>query len=60
MAGALSVDIWFKIMETHSVSTDRSTWYPPQACKFLKQQHHFAFLFREKHHHQKNDAIYKG
>jgi putative transposase len=24
----------------HSISTDGATWYPPQACKFLKIKHH--------------------
>jgi putative transposase len=24
----------------HSVSTDGGTWYPLQACKFLKLKHH--------------------
>lgn len=24
----------------HPVSTDGGTWYPPQACQFLKQSHH--------------------
>src|SRR3954453_17383828 len=24
----------------HPVSTDGGTWYPPQACKFLKLKHH--------------------
>ena len=24
----------------HPVSTDGGTWYPPQACRFLKLQHH--------------------
>ncbi len=24
----------------HSASTDGGTWYPPQACKFLKVDHH--------------------
>ena len=24
----------------HPVSTDGGTWYPPQACKFLKLNHH--------------------
>jgi putative transposase len=24
----------------HPVSTDGATWYPPQACRFLKLQHH--------------------
>jgi len=27
----------------HSVSTDGGTWYP-QACKFLKLQHHICFV----------------
>ncbi len=24
----------------HPVSTDSGTWYPPQACRFLKLTHH--------------------
>ncbi len=24
----------------HPVSTDGGTWYPPQACQFLKLTHH--------------------
>ncbi|MGN6630234.1 MAG: hypothetical protein ACTHKJ_10255 [Candidatus Nitrosocosmicus sp.] len=24
----------------HPVSTDGGTWYPPQACQFLKLEHH--------------------
>ena len=31
----------------HPVSTDRGTWYPPQACKFLKQQHHLHSSFEK-------------
>ncbi len=42
----------------HSVSTDGGTWYPPQACKFLKLQHHLHSSF-EKSIIQKNNAIYK-
>ena len=29
----------------HPVSTDGGTWYPPQACKFLKVKHHVHFLY---------------
>ena len=29
-----------KIHGKHIISTDRGTWYPPQACKFLKIDHH--------------------
>jgi putative transposase len=27
----------------HPVSTDGGTWYPHQACKFLKLNHHIHF-----------------
>ena len=29
-----------KIHGKHNISTDGGTWYPPQACKFLKIDHH--------------------
>jgi putative transposase len=31
----------------HPVSTDGGTWYPPQACTFLKAKHH-VHSFYEK------------
>jgi putative transposase len=29
-----------KIHDEHAISTDGGTWYPHQACKFLKLKHH--------------------
>jgi putative transposase len=31
----------------HPVSTDGGTWYPSQACRFLKLQHHLHFYFEK-------------
>ena len=31
----------------HPVSTDGGTWYPPQACKFLKLLHHIHSSFEK-------------
>src|SRR6478752_5146402 len=31
----------------HPVSTDGGTWYPPQACKFLKLQHHLHSTYEK-------------
>ena len=31
----------------HPVSTDGGTWYPPQACQFLKLQHHLHSSFEK-------------
>ena len=32
----------------HPVSTDGGTWYPHQACKFLKLNHHIHSLYLKK------------
>jgi putative transposase len=34
----------------HSVSEDGRTWYPPQACKFLKLKHHLhsSFVYKDE------------
>jgi putative transposase len=34
------LDGLIKIHGKHCVSTDGGTWYPPQACAFLKIDHH--------------------
>ena len=44
---ALSVDIGYKTHGKHPVSTDGGTWYPPQACQFLKLQHHLHSSFEK-------------
>ena len=31
----------------HPVSTDGGTWYPPQACQFLKLQHHTHYAYEK-------------
>ena len=31
----------------HPVSTDDGTWYPPQACHFLKLKHHLHSSFEK-------------
>jgi putative transposase len=31
----------------HPVSTDGGSWYPPQACKFLKIDHHIQSSFEK-------------
>ena len=31
----------------HSISTDGGTWYPPQACKFLKIKHHIHSYYEK-------------
>ncbi len=31
----------------HPVSTDGGTWYPPQACRFLKLTHHMHFSYEK-------------
>ena len=31
----------------YPVSTDDGTWYPPQACKFLKQRHHLHSTYEK-------------
>jgi len=31
----------------HPVSTDGGTWYPPQACQFLKLQHHLHSTYEK-------------
>ena len=31
----------------HPVSTDGGTWYPPQACLFLKLSHHIHSSFEK-------------
>ena len=36
-----------KNMASTSVSTDGGTWYPPQACKFLKLKHHLHSPFEK-------------
>ena len=36
-----------KIHGKHIISTDRGTWYPPQACKFLKIDHHLIPLMKK-------------
>ena len=33
----------------HPVSTDGGTWYPSQACRFLRLKHHIhSFLAKEE------------
>ncbi|MEJ7642918.1 MAG: DDE-type integrase/transposase/recombinase [Candidatus Nitrosocosmicus sp.] len=34
----------------HPVSTDGGTWYP-QACRFLRVEHHIHSSYEKKHHH---------
>lgn len=34
----------------HPVSTDGGTWYPSQACKYLKLRHHTYSLLRHHIH----------
>jgi hypothetical protein len=29
----------------HPILIDRGTWYPHQACRFLKLNHHLHFLY---------------
>jgi putative transposase len=36
--------------DEHPVSTDRDTWYP-QACQFLKLNHHLHFLYMRMRKH---------
>ena len=36
-----------KIHGKHNISTDGGTWYPPQACKFLKVDHHLLFSYEK-------------
>ena len=44
----------------HPVSTtDGGTWYPPQACRFLKLKYHLHSSLREKHY-RKDNPIYQG
>ena len=31
----------------HPVSTDGGTWYPPQACKYLKLKHHIHSSYKK-------------
>jgi putative transposase len=31
----------------HSISTDRATWYPQKACKFLKITHHIHSYYEK-------------
>ena len=31
----------------HPISTDGDTWYPPQACQFLKLQHHIHSFYEK-------------
>jgi putative transposase len=31
----------------HPVSTDGCTWYPPQACRFLKLEHHLHSAYEK-------------
>ena len=48
-----------KIHGKHNISTnDGGTWYPPQACKFLKIDHHLHSPF-EKSIIRENYAIHK-
>jgi putative transposase len=32
----------------HSISSDGETWYPPQACKFLKIKHHIHLYYEKR------------
>ena len=49
-----------KDYDKHPVSTDGGgTWYPHQACQFLKLDHHIHTSF-EKSIIEKNDAIHQG
>ena len=41
----------------HPVSADCGTWYP-QACRFLKLNHHMHFIVWEKYY-RKNNAVHK-
>ena len=34
-----------KEYDSYSISTDGGTWYPPQACHFLKLNHHLYSSF---------------
>jgi len=36
-----------KEYDKHPVSTDGGTWYPPQACRFLKLQHHIHSAYEK-------------
>ena len=36
-----------KIHGKHNISTDGGTWYPPQACKFLKIDHHLHSAYEK-------------
>src|SRR6478736_6243318 len=36
-----------KEYDKHPVSTDGGTWYPPQACQFLKLQHHIHSAYEK-------------
>jgi len=38
------------IYGSHPVSTDGGIWYP-QACKFLKLQHHIHSAYEKKYHY---------
>jgi len=40
------LDVLTKEYDRHPVSTDGGTWYP-QACNFLKLQHHLPFSFEK-------------
>ena len=41
-----------------STDDDGGMWYP-QACKFLKLEHHLHSLYEWKEHYEKNDTISK-
>jgi putative transposase len=33
----------------YPISTDGGTWYPPQACRFLKLNHHIhSFVYKDE------------
>ncbi len=51
-----------KVYDKHSsVSTTdgERTWYPHQACRFLKLMHHIHSFFEKKYQYRKDNAIYQ-
>jgi putative transposase len=47
-----------KDYDKHPLSADGGTWYP-QACRFLKLEHHIHSPC-EKKHYRKDNAVHKG
>jgi putative transposase len=43
----------------YPVSTDGGTWYPSQACKFLKLKHHTHSSYMKRVSHRANHSVHK-